>query len=84
MARAKFRDDFLDPIILKVLEESPVPLNPLSINFKVNEKTKKIVSLNTIKNHLKQLSEEKKIMKKVVSNSSYYWTKRIGRWESPK
>jgi len=80
MARTKSRDDFLGPVILKVLEESPVPLKPLSINFKVNEKTKRIVSLNTIKNHLKQLLEEKKIVKKEVSDSSYYWTKRIGKW----
>jgi len=77
MAKNKNRDSFLEPTIMEVLNESPMPLKLLPINFKVNEKTKRIVSLNAVKNQLKVLVDRKKVMKKDVSDSSYYWTKRI-------
>ena len=49
MAKNRNRDNFLEPTIIKVLEESPTPLKLLPINFKVNEKVKRIVSLNAVK-----------------------------------
>lgn len=77
MAKNRNRDNFLEPTIIKVLEESPTPLKLLPINFKVNEKAKRIVSLNAVKNQLKVLVQEKKIHFKNKSDSPYYWTKRI-------
>lgn len=77
MAKNKNRDSFLEPTILKVLNESPVPLKILPINFKVNESAKRIVSLNSVKNQLKLLVQEKKVIRKDKSGSSYYWTRRI-------
>ncbi|MDI6798759.1 MAG: hypothetical protein QMD12_02065 [Candidatus Aenigmarchaeota archaeon] len=77
MAKSRNRDDFLEPTIIEVLDESPIPLKILPINFKVNEKTKRIVSLNAVKNQLKLLVEKKKVMKKDLPDASYYWTKRI-------
>lgn len=77
MAKSKNRDSSLGPAIIQVLNESPVPLKVLPINFKVNEKVKRVVSLNAIKNQLKILVEEKKIIQKNKADSIYYWTKRI-------
>jgi len=77
MAKTKNRDFSLAPTIIEVLNESPVPLKALSINFKVNEKVKRIVSLNSIKNQLKILVEERKVIQKSKSDSVYYWTRRI-------
>jgi repressor of nif and glnA expression len=77
MAKTKNRDLSLAPTIIEVLNESPVPLKALSINFKVNEKVKRIVSLNSIKNQLKILVEERKVIQKSKSDSVYYWTRRI-------
>lgn len=56
---------FLDPMILNILEESPAPLQALTINFKINEETGRIIDLNTIKNHLNKLVEKRKVVKKV-------------------
>jgi hypothetical protein len=77
MAKSKNRDTSLGPAIIEVLNESPVPLKILPINFKVNEKVKRIVSLNSVKNQLKVLVEEKKVIQKNKADSVYYWTKRI-------
>lgn len=77
MAKSKNRDSSLGPAILEVLNESPVPLKILPINFKVNEKIKRIVSLNSIKSQLKVLVEEKKVLQKTKGGSVYYWTRRI-------
>ena len=77
MAKNRNRDSSLEPTIIEILNESPTPLKVLPINFKINEKTKRIVSLNAVKNELKALVDRKKVIKKDVLDSSYYWTKRI-------
>jgi hypothetical protein len=76
MAKNRNRDSSLEPTIMEILNESSMPLKVLPINFKVNERTKRIVSLNAVKNQLKVLVDRKKVWKKDVLDSSYYWTKR--------
>ncbi|RLI90615.1 MAG: hypothetical protein DRP00_02635 [Candidatus Aenigmatarchaeota archaeon] len=77
MSRGRSVYPDLEPLILDVLNESPVPLKILSINFIINEKTKKIISLNTLKAHIEDLVRRKKIVKKIdKDNNEYYWIKK--------
>lgn len=64
----------LDSLILNVLRECPVPMRPLGISFKVNEKSGRIINLNVIKSHLDSLVTKNKILKKVkkVDESVHY------------
>lgn len=55
----------LDSIILNILKECQMPMRPLGISFKVNEKAGKIINLNVIKTHLDTLVGNKKILVKV-------------------
>jgi len=58
-----FDYSFIDSMILNILRESEVPMQPLGVSFKVNERSGKIINLNVIKRHLEGLVEEKKISK---------------------
>jgi len=58
-----FDYSFIDSMIVNILRESEVPMQPLGVSFKVNEKSGKIINLNVIKRHLEGLVEEKKISK---------------------
>ena len=63
--------DFLDGMIIKILKESPKPLQPLGISFVVNEKAKRLVGFNIIKQHLDFLVSRKKIFKdEIVENDN--------------
>ena len=76
MVKNRSRNNSISLAILEVLSESPTPLKALPINFKVNEKIKGIVSLNSIKTELKNLAREKKIIIETKANSTYYWVKK--------
>lgn len=77
MSRGRNVSPELEPLILDVLSESPVPLKILSINFIINEKTKRIISLNTLKAQIEDLVKRKKIIKKVdKDNNEYYWIRK--------
>jgi len=74
MNRGRSSYENLEPIIIDVLNESPIPLKILSINFKINEKSKKIISLNAVRNQLDILVKRKKVLKKTDKfDNDYYW-----------
>lgn len=64
----------LDSIILNILREAQVPMRPLGVSFKVNEKAGRIINLNVIKSHLDGLVNKKKVLKKVkkIDDSTHY------------
>jgi|GEM_PF-2872409 len=67
----------LEPLILDILSKSSEPLKILTINFILNEKTKKIVSLNTLKAQMEELVRKKKVLKKIDrNNNEFYWVKK--------
>ncbi len=67
----------LEPLILDILSKSSEPLKILTINFILNEKTKKIVSLNTLKAQMEELVRKKKVLKKIDrDNNEFYWVKK--------
>jgi len=72
---------FLEPMIMNILEESPMPLQALTINFKINEESGRIIDLNTIKNHLDKLVEKRKVLKKVkkTTKTTHYEINRRSR-----
>jgi len=66
--------EFLDNVILHVLRESEVPMQVLGVSFKVNEKCKRIVNLNAVKDRLSSLTEKKKILRKMDKDeNTFYW-----------
>lgn len=76
---------FLDPMITRVLRESPVPLQVLAICFKVNEISRRVIPLNAVKYRLKTLIEQNKIyaQSSIVTKGDkektavFYWTRPI-------
>ena len=54
-------DDFLNPMILKILKDSKIPMSTLGINYRINEGMGRIVNLNVVRNHLVVLLKDKKI-----------------------
>ena len=82
MARCRSMDyDFLDQMIMVILRESPEPLQPLNINFKINERSRRVIRFNVIKQHLEFLVTCKKIFKSEVTGNDnkiiVYWSKPI-------
>ncbi len=63
---------YLEPEILKILNESDVPMSALGVNFRVNNNLDKIVDLNTIKRHLENLVKGKKLLKKDKDDTIFY------------
>jgi repressor of nif and glnA expression len=57
--------DFLDPMILKILKESKIPMSTLGINYRINEAVGKTINLNIVRNHLIFLLNNKKISEKI-------------------
>ena len=55
--------DFIDPMILKILGESKVPMAALAINYMMNQSFGKEVNLRIIKKHLTFLVRDDKISK---------------------
>lgn len=66
--------EFLDNVILHILRESEVPMQVLGVSFKVNEKCRRIVNLNAVKDRLTFLSNKRKILKKMDKDENmFYW-----------
>ena len=57
--------DFVEPMILKILKESRVPMSTLAVNYRVNESAGRTVNLNVIKNHLTFLVKNKKVSERL-------------------
>ncbi len=77
MSRGRNVNSDLEPLILDVLSKSSIPLKILSINFMINEKAKRIISLNTLKAQIEDLVKQKKVIKKIdKDNNEYYWIKK--------
>jgi len=66
--------DFVEPMILKILEKSMVSMSTLAINYKVNEAAGRTINLNVIKNRLIFLVKNKKIFESFdkENNVTYY------------
>jgi hypothetical protein len=66
--------DFVEPMILKILEKSMVSMSTLAINYKVNEAVGRTINLNVIKNRLIFLVKNKKIFESFdkENNVTYY------------
>ena len=69
--------DFVDPLILKILKESKVPLSTLGINYKVNENVGRTINLNVIRDHLIFLVENRKISESLDKRNSVIYYKLI-------
>jgi repressor of nif and glnA expression len=67
-------DDFVEPMILKILKESRVSMSTLAINYKVNEAAGRTINLNVIRNHLIFLVKNKKILENLDKENdvTYY------------
>ena len=62
----------LEPEILKILEESEVPMSTLGVNFRVNAKFDKIVELNAVKRQLESLVKSKKLVRLDKDDMIFY------------
>lgn len=54
---------FIEPMIIKILESTEIPVQTLFVNFKINEMSGKIINLNVVKRHLEKLVEKKRVVK---------------------
>jgi hypothetical protein len=61
-------------MIMDILEKSEIPVQPLCVSFKINEISGKIIDLNVVKNHLEDLVEKKKIIKKINKDESIFYS----------
>jgi len=66
--------DFVEPMILKILEKSLIPMSTLAINYRVNENIGRVINLNIIKSNLAFLVGHKKISEKTNKENrvTYY------------
>jgi repressor of nif and glnA expression len=71
------RQDFVEPMILKILKVSEIPMSTLSINYRVNERAGKTINLNVIKNNLTFLVDHKKISEKLDRGNGVLYYKLI-------
>lgn len=69
--------DFVDPLILKLLKESKVPMSTLGINYKVNELVGRTINLNVIRDHLIFLVKNKKIFESLDKENDVTYYKLI-------
>jgi len=69
------RQDFVEPMILKILKISEIPMSILAINFRVNERAGRTVNLNDIKNNLTFLVDHKKISQKLDKGNGVVYYK---------
>lgn len=69
--------DFVEPMILKVLKVSEIPMSILSINYRVNEDAGKTINLNVIKNLLTFLVEKNKISEKMDRRNGVVYYKLV-------
>ena len=59
------RIEFVEPMILKILKMSEMPMTVLSINYHINERVGKMINLKVIKNSLTFLVNDKKISERI-------------------
>jgi hypothetical protein len=69
--------DFVEPMILKILKVSEIPMSTLSINYRVNEGARRTINLNIIKQRLMFLVGKKKISGKMDKNNGVVYYKLI-------
>jgi len=69
--------DFVEPMILKILKLSEIPMTPLSINYRVNERFGRAVGMNVIKSNLRFLVNHKKISEKLDKKNGIIYYKSI-------
>jgi len=65
---------FIEPMIINILKESGIPIRLLCINFKINEMSGKIINLNVVKSHLKNLVEKEKIVKNIDKDKIEFYS----------
>jgi len=65
--------NFVEPMILKVLENSRISLSTLAINYHVNAAAGKAVNLNVIKKNLLYLVAHKKVTEKLDMNGIAFY-----------
>jgi hypothetical protein len=65
--------NFVEPTILKILQDSVISLSTLAINYHVNAAVGKNVNLNVIKKNLLFLVAHKKITGKLEQNGVTYY-----------
>jgi len=69
--------DFVEPMILKILKESRIAMSALAINYRVNEAAGRIVNLNVIRDHLIFLVKNKKIFESLDKENDVTYYKLI-------
>jgi len=69
--------DFVEPMILKILKMSRIPMSVLSINYHVNERAGKSINLNVIKSNLTFLVSHNKISEKLDRKNGIVYYKLI-------
>ncbi len=69
--------DFVEPLILKILKMSEMPMTVLSINYHVNERVGKMINLKVIKNSLTFLVDNKKISERIDKENGIAYFKLI-------
>jgi len=69
--------DFVEPMILKILKMSTIPMSTLSINYRVNERAGKTINLNVVKRNLMFLVNNKKISGKLDEKNGVVYYKLI-------
>lgn len=69
--------DFVDPMILKILKESRVPMSMLGINYRVNGSAGRTINLNVIRDHLLFLVKTKRISESIDRQNGVTYYKLI-------
>jgi len=65
--------NFVEPTILRILQNSRVSLSTLAISYHVNETIGRTINLNVIKKNLMFLVNHKKISEKLDPNGVTYY-----------
>ena len=69
--------DFVEPLILKILKVSKIPMSTLAVNYRVNERAGRTVNLNVVKNNLTFLVKKEKISGKLDEENGVVYYKLI-------
>lgn len=65
--------NFVEPTILKILQNSRISLSTLAISYHVNETIGRTINLNVIKKNLMFLVSHKKVSEKLEANGVTYY-----------
>ena len=69
--------DFVEPIILKILKASKIPMSTLAVNYRVNESAGRTVNLNVVKNNLTFLVKDGRVSGKLNEENKVVYYKLI-------